>query len=89
MGICLKVYHDHSLNMVMSLDPDYKFRKLLFSPNLVLILGKVTKFGGNWLKNKKVTGKVCTISFERPVNYLYDAWHVFPPKYEAWTHFNN
>ena len=33
--------------------------------------------------------EVCTISFERPVNYLYDAWHVFPPKYEAWTHFSN
>ena len=32
--------------------------------------------------------KVCTISFERPVNYLCDAWHVFPPKYEVWTHFN-
>ena len=32
---------------------------------------------------------VCTISFERPVNYLCDAWHVFPTKYEAWTHFNN
>ena len=32
--------------------------------------------------------KVCTISSERPVNYLCDAWHVFPPKYEAWTHFN-
>ena len=32
--------------------------------------------------------KVRTISFERPVNYLCDAWHVFPPKYEAWTHFN-
>ena len=31
--------------------------------------------------------KVCTISFERPVNYLCDAWHVFRPKYEAWTHF--
>ena len=41
--------------------------------------------------NKMVTclGIVCTISFERPVNYLCDAWHVFPPKYEAWTHFNN
>ena len=32
--------------------------------------------------------KVCTISFERPVNYLCDAWHIFPPKYEASTHFN-
>ena len=38
---------------------------------------------------KIVEGKVCTISFERPVNYLCYAWHVFPPKYEAWTHFNN
>ena len=36
----------------------------------------------------KTIGKVCTISFERPVNYLCDAWHVFPPKYKAWTHFN-
>ena len=35
-----------------------------------------------------VVCKVCTISFERPVNYLCDAWHVFPPKYETWTHFN-
>ena len=24
-------------------------------------------------------GKVCSISFERPVNYLCDAWHVFHP----------
>ena len=32
--------------------------------------------------------KVCPISFERPVNYLCDAWHVFQPKYKAWTHFN-
>ena len=27
------------------------------SPNSVLNVRKVTKFGGNWLKNKKVTGK--------------------------------
>ena len=39
-------------------------------------------------KKKQKTNKVCTISFERPVNCLCDAWHVFPPKYEAWTHFN-
>ena len=38
---------------------------------------------------RKSDGIVCTISFERPVNYLCDAWHVFPPKYEVWTHFNN
>ena len=35
-----------------------------------------------------ISVKVCTISFERPVNYLCDAWHVFPPKYKAWTRFN-
>ena len=28
-----------------------------FSPNSVLNLGKVTKFGGNWLKNKKLQAK--------------------------------
>ena len=28
-----------------------------FSPNSILNFRKVTKFGGNWLKNKKVTGK--------------------------------
>ena len=28
-----------------------------FSPDSVLNLGKVTKFGVNWFKNKKVTGK--------------------------------
>ena len=37
---------------------------------------------------KKTNVKVCTISFERPVNYLCNAWHVFPPKYKVWTHFN-
>ena len=28
-----------------------------FLPNSILNFRKVTKFGGNWLKNKKVTGK--------------------------------
>ena len=44
--------------------------------------------GLKWCFTKQLWGKVCTISFERPVNYLCNAWHVFPPKYEAWTHFN-
>ena len=44
------------------------------------------KFGLVQIKGSRV--KVCTISFERPVNYLCDASHVFPPKYEAWTHFD-
>ena len=31
--------------------------KVYFSTNSVLNFRKVTKFGGNWHKNKKVTGK--------------------------------
>ena len=30
-------------------------------------------------KPKDTVQTVCTISFERPVNYLCDAWHVFRP----------
>ena len=41
----------------------------------------------SWYR-ETLPSKVCTISFERPVNYLCDAWHVFPLNYEAWTHFN-
>ena len=39
-------------------DPGLKFRIfLIFRLILYQVLGKVTKFGENWLKNKKVTGK--------------------------------
>ena len=57
MGIYVKFYHDHSPNMVMSRDPGYKFQNVCFSPNSILKFRAVTKFGGNWLKNKKVTGR--------------------------------
>ena len=43
--------------MVMSRDPGLKFQKLLFSPNFVLNLGKITRCGENCLKNKEVTGE--------------------------------
>ena len=33
--------------------------------------------------------KVCSINFDLPANYVWATWHVFPPKYNAWTHFNN
>ena len=49
------------------------------------ILSKVTSIEE---EEEDYEDKVCTISFELPVNYLCDAWHVFPPKYEAWTRFN-
>ena len=53
-------------------------------------MGRCTPPIGTFHKDQilRDEGKVCTISFDRPVNYLCDAWHVFPPKYEAWTHFN-
>ena len=35
------------------------------------------KFGLVQIKGSRV--KVCTVSFERPVNYLCDTWHVFRP----------
>ena len=55
-------------------------------------VGGYHEYHGGYLRVYRVGYSVhivCTISFERPVNYLCDAWHVFPPKYEAWTHFNN
>ena len=41
----------------MSRDPGFKFRFFNFLPNSILNFRKITKFVGNWLKNKKVTGK--------------------------------
>ena len=55
MGIYVKFYHKHSPNMVISRDPGAKIS--IFRLILYYILGKVTKFGGNWLKNKKVASK--------------------------------
>ena len=58
MGIYVKFYHDHSPNMVLSRDPKQQNSKIfMFRLILYYISGKDTKFGGNWLKNKKVTGK--------------------------------
>ena len=39
--------------------------------------------------NTTMVYTVHTISFERPVNYLCDAWHVFSPKYKALIFYNN
>ena len=53
-----QIYQNHSPNIVMSHDPDFKFRNFLFFAQFCIkILGTVTKFGRNWLKNRKVTGK--------------------------------
>ena len=57
MGIYVKFYHDHSLNMVMHVTLPATFENFYSSPTSILILGKVTTFGGNWLKNKKLQAK--------------------------------
>ena len=59
MGIYVKFYHDHSPNMVVSRVPGLKFGKFSFFFCLILYqtLEKVTKFGGNWLKNKSYMQK--------------------------------
>ena len=43
--------------MAMSRDPGFKFQNFYFSPNSILDFRKVSKFGGNWLKNKKLQAK--------------------------------
>ena len=57
--------------MVMSRDPGFKFRIIYFYflPNSILNFRKVTKFGGNCLKNKKVTGK----------KQIGGGWKILPP----------
>ena len=68
------IFTTQDFNRLMQLRPFYFDMQINVSP---------------WFAAQKTSAIVCTISFERPVNYLCDAWHVFPPKYEAWTHFNN
>ena len=56
-GHLCQIYHEQSPNMVTSRDPGFKFRIFYFLPNSILNFRKVTKFGGNWLKNKKLQAK--------------------------------
>ena len=53
MGIYLKFHHDHSPIMVMSHDLAGNFENFHFQPNFASMIGKVTNFWENWLKNKK------------------------------------
>ena len=55
--------------MVMSRDLGLRFQKFLFLPNSVLNFGKVTKFEGNWPKNKKVTDKKQIGGWKTPPQY--------------------
>ena len=42
------------------------FENFYFSLNSILNFTKITKFGQNWLKNKKVTGKIKTLGGKHP-----------------------
>ena len=58
MGIYVKFYYDHPLNMVLSRDPKAaNFENFYFSSDSILNFRKSYQIWGNWLKNKKVTGK--------------------------------
>ena len=53
MGIYVKFYQFWSCHMTLAAN----FENFYFQPNFALILGKVTKFGENWLKNRKIKSK--------------------------------
>ena len=53
MGIYVKFTATNHQIWSRDLTPGFKFRRFLFLHN-DYVLGKVTKFGLNWLKNKKV-----------------------------------
>ena len=52
-----QIYQNHSLNMVMSRDNGFKFRKILFSPNSVLNFWKSCQIWGKLAQEQKVIGK--------------------------------
>ena len=63
-GHLCQIYKNNSPNMVMSSDSGFKFQKFLFSPNSVLILRKVTKFGEIDSRTKKVQAEKNKLGLE-------------------------
>ena len=58
MGIYVKFTRTtHQICSMMSRDPGFKFRKVLFSPNSVLNFRKSYKIWGKLAQEQKVTGK--------------------------------
>ena len=57
MGIYVKFYHDHSLNMVMSRALAANFENVYFSSNSVLNFKKSYQFGGIDSRTKKLQEK--------------------------------
>ena len=66
MRIYVKFYHDHSPNMARHVTLATNFEDFYFSPNFTLNFRKVTKFEGNWLKNKTLQAKNKTRGAKHP-----------------------
>ena len=60
MGIYVKFHHDRS-HVTW---PSLQYSTILFLPNSIWNFRKVTKLGGNWLKNQKVTGQKTKLGVE-------------------------
>ena len=56
MGIYVKFYHDHPPNMVMSHDPGFNFRKLLYFAYFCIKFFEKLPNCGELAKEQKVTG---------------------------------
>ena len=56
-GHLCQIYQNHSPNMVMSLDPGFKFLNFYFSPNSVLNCRKIYHIWEKLVQKQKVTGK--------------------------------
>ena len=68
-GHLCQIYQNHSPNMVMSCDPGFlSSENFYFLPNSILNFRKNYQILGNWLKNKKVTGKKQIGGWKRSTN---------------------
>ena len=67
MGIYVKfTMTDHQI-WLCHIKIGLKFKKNDFSPNSILNFRKGYKMWGNWLKNKKVTGKKTNWGWKTPI----------------------
>ena len=60
-GHLCQIYHNHLLDMVMSRDSGFKFRKLLFFAQFYINFRKSYQIWGKLAQEQKVTGKKKTI----------------------------
>ena len=80
MGIFVKFYHDHSPNMVMSLNPGCKFRNIFyFWTNSALNYRRSYQIWGNWLKNKKLQAKSKAWGGKHPPPPVFMGLTLFKP----------